>query len=465
MTRPSQQEVVPDAHFKDAVLDRLASTANVAQFVSFGPSSAPPVRYMRIRDYESGEMPRSVEHAVQALLDRCFEHSVNVRSFDPFQPKAHEFLYGLTRVDEVTSAVLRLAAGGLHTIVNETIDVHDGGVSGVSYAGLLEFAPGDTPRCVEKPGTALFPRELGLRILETVYGFRPALDYEANLRVEFSIHPLRRGLRHEHTIVWEMERAEAIHLPAEVTWPNLFSRFIGDKAFGLLVADAINLPAPFTTVIGRNVPPFSFGRSTGVGEHWIRTCPVEQVPGRFTTRRGWVDPFDLMAAEDPGAHQIASVLGQEGVQAAFSGASVVGADGNIIVEGVAGTGEAFMQGRTPPQPLPTHIVSDVRKIHDRTSARLGPIRFEWVHDGSIAWIIQLHRGITSTAGRVVYPGEATSEHRFPVENGLEALRKLVKRVEGTGRGVVLQGNVGVTSHLGDILRRARVPSWIEPLDS
>ena len=462
MTRPAQFQVASTAHFKDAVLDRLADTANVAQFVSFGPGPDPLLRYIRIHGYKADYAFPSIEVAVQTLLERSVERSVNVRSFDPNQPKAHDFLYGLTQVGDVAAAVRRLADDGLHTIVNETIDVNDGGISGVCYAGLLEFAPEDTPRCVEKPGTTLFSQELGVKIIETVYSLQPALDYEEDLRVEFSIHPLKRGFRHQHTIIWEMERTEALHLSGETAWPNRFSRFIGDKAFGLLMADAIALPVPTTTVIARKLAPFTFGRATGSGEYWIRTCPVEQVPGRFTTKRGWLDPFSLMATEDPEGVRISSVLAQEGVEATYSGASVVAATGDIVVEGVVGTGEDFMQGRVPPQSLPRRVVLDIQSIHRVGAERLGPVRFEWVHDGSTAWVIQLHRGATSTVGPVIYPGDPLSEHRFHVGEGLEALRALIERVEGTGEGIVLVGRVGVTSHLGDVLRRARIPSRIEP---
>jgi hypothetical protein len=62
-------------------------------------------------------------------------------------------------------------------------------------------------------------------------------------RVEFSIHPLKRGVRRDHTIIWEMEKAEPIHLAGDVDWPNRFSQLIGDKAFGLLVANGLGLPS------------------------------------------------------------------------------------------------------------------------------------------------------------------------------------------------------------------------------
>ena len=462
---PHSAPATKGGHFKDLILNELADSANVAQFVSFGPGSEPQLRFMRVHGHEKQGWDGSVRKAVGILLEECIAHSANVRSFDPSQPKAHDFLYGLSNLEEIEGAVRSYAAAGLHTIVNETIDVNDGGVSGVSYAGLIEFAPEDTPRCVEKPGTASLPIDMGLTLLAAVYGFRPALEYRPDERVEFSIHPLRRGFRHQHTIIWEVEQSERIELTAELAWPNRFSRFIGDKAFGLLIAHAIGLRVPSATVVPRRIAPFSLGQPTGSAEVWIRTCPVEQVPGLFTTRRGWLDPFRLMAAEDLEGVRIASVLAQRGVEATYSGAAVEGADGQIIIEGVPGTGEAFMQGQRPPLPLPPQVLHDVQDMFTAATKRLGPVRFEWVHDGKVAWCVQLHRGSVATRGQVLYPGEPKLEHRFPIEKGLGELRSLVERLEGRDEGIVLVGRVGVTSHLGDVLRRARIPSRIESPES
>jgi hypothetical protein len=256
---------------KDAVLDRLAERANVAQFVSFAPGSPPAPRSIRIaeRDALSSD---SLEEVVETLMRASPESSVNVRSFSPNQPKGGEFLYGLTKVDDVVTAVRRLAQNGAFSIVNETIDINDGGVSGVCHGDVLEFAPGDTPRCVEKPGTVSIERRQGLRMLELIYGFDPELDYDSSERVEFSIHPIRRGLRNGHTIIWEVERTPPLRLTPRLQWPNRLSREIGGKAFGLLVAYVLGLPVPATTVVSRLIAPFSFGASTGSSEPWIRTC-------------------------------------------------------------------------------------------------------------------------------------------------------------------------------------------------
>ncbi|HEX2095212.1 MAG TPA: hypothetical protein VHG28_22640 [Longimicrobiaceae bacterium] len=448
-----------DGHFKDQVLDTLAIRANVAQFVSFDPGLNQ--RFAWIRGHEPNAAFGSLAAAVEAILASAPEGSVNIRSFEPHDPKSREFIYGRKTADSVLADLRRLAGEGLYTIVNETVDVDDGGVSGVSYGNVVEFAPGDTPRAVEKPGTAALTRDVAERVFRTVYGFAPALPDRPELRVEFSIHPLRRGYRHDHTIVWEIEELAEPPTEADIGWPNLFSRMLGDKAYGLLVAHALGLRVPHTRAFPRRVAPFSFGNDTGLAEPWIRTCPTVQQPGRFTTRRGWLDPYQLMQEEDPEGTAIASILAQQGVDAKYSGALISQPDGEPLVEGVAGFGDPFMVGEAAPEELPAAVVEEVLEVYRQASSALGPVRFEWVHDGREVWIVQLHKGASATSGRVIFPGEAERFHRFDVSAGIGALRELIARIDGSGEGVVLVGRVGVTSHFGDLLRRARVPSRIE----
>jgi hypothetical protein len=447
-------------HFKDAVLDRLSHEANVAQFVSFGPDMTQ--RYSRLRECEPNQRFETPDAAVAALLGRSGEARVNVRSFLPDDPKSKPFRYDVRTAAEAAEVARGFAAQGLYVIVNETIDVNDGGVSGVAFGDLVELAPGDTPRCVEKPGTASFARDFGLRLLTKVYGFRPGLDYDPRTRVEFSLHPLRRGFLHGHTIIWELEEMGESHASADTRWPNRFSRFLGDKAFGLLVADTLGLPVPATTVFARGLAPFAFGRPTGTHETWLRTCPVEQDPGHFTTQRGWTDPFALLAREDPEGKFLASVLAQEGVEAAYSGSLITQADGTPLIEGARGFGDKFMVGVAETERLPAEVEESVRARYDEARAHLGPVRMEWVHDrAGLTWVVQFHRGATTTQGSVIHQGEAERYHRFDVARGIDELRELIARVRGTGEGIVLVGHVGVTSHLGDLLRKAEIPSRIE----
>jgi hypothetical protein len=442
---------------KDEMLRRLAERANVAQFVSFGPGPDLPQRHACLRGHPLDHRFASAGDAVGHLLALSRGGSVNVRSFAAAASKGGPFRYGLTRRDDVL-AVLRARAGeGLHTIANETVDVDDGGVSGVAVGDLVEFAPGDTPRSVERPGTVALGHAEAMALLRTVYGFAPELDGGPGERVEFSLHPLVAGARQTHTIVWEVETVAPVRLSRRLVWPNRFSRHVGDKAFGLLVADLLGLPVPATTVVGRRLAPFRFGRPTGSGEWWTRTCPAEPVPGRYPTRRGWLDPFALLAAEDPAGTAVVAVLAQEGVRARWSGAALPAAGGGLLVEGVPGFGDDFMLARSAPAPLPDRVLDDVRRLGARAAASLGPVRFEWSHDGDQAWVVQLHLSATAASATTIHPGSPSRWHRFDPSNGLEALRALIATVD-PGEGIELTGDVGVTSHAGDLLRRAAIPS-------
>ncbi|MES0048725.1 hypothetical protein [Mesorhizobium sp. M0053] len=444
---------------KDAALDVLADKLNVAQFVSFAPHrGAPKQAFSRV----AGETPnvtfKSVRQAVEALLHTSVGRSVNVRSYEPENPQSREFLYGLKETEQVVSAVERLTAEGLHTIVNETIDIHDGGVSGVAMGDIIEFAPDDTPRCVEKPGTALLPRGWGRELLTTVYGVPIAFDVPLNARLEFSIHPRPQGWKQTNMLAWEYAEDEYVPSDAKTDWPNRFSRFLGDKVYGLLVAHHAGLPVPATTVISRRVAPFSFGRKTRSGETWIRTAPVEQVPGKFSTNQGWVDPFKLAQIEDPENNQLASLLSQQGVRQMYSGALIVSREGDLIVEGKAGEGQTLMLGLSAPEELPPQIQIDIRELYARATAALGqPVRFEWVHDGEQAWIVQMHSGATQTSFNYITAESAKDWQEFDVKAGLEELRQLVARLP-IGTGIALSGRVGLTSHFADVLRRAKVPA-------
>jgi hypothetical protein len=398
----------------------------------------------------------SVPDAVAAILANAPDRAVNVRSYLPDDPRGRKFIYGLTNTKEAVSHLEQLGAEGLHLIVNETVDVCDGGVSGVIHGDLIEFAPDDTPRCVEKPGTAALPRQMGLAILKTVYGFHAEIPQRPGDRIEFSIHPKRRGWRSTNTLLWEIESDVEAGASVPPTWPNRFSRHIGDKVFGLLVADALGSPVPYTIAIGRRVAPFIFGQKTGSGESWIRTCPRDPQPGLYTTAKGWRDPFDLLSEEDSDG-QIASVLSQDGIPAAWSGAAIIGAEGRLIVEGKEDEGDMFMLGHAKPEPLPQDVASAVTKIHQNLSADLGPVRIEWVHDGVGVWIVQLHVGATGTEGRVLVQGRAQKWVYFEASRGLTELRSFLETIPDNS-GLILKGEVGLTSHIADLVRKWNRPA-------
>lgn len=445
---------------KDDVLVELNRTANVAQFVSFSPGDPPRLRHMAMRDSAAVSKVADAETSIQALLGRSASGSVNVRSFKPESLSGNPFHYGITDPDAVIRIVTELAHSGFYTIVNETIDVDDGGVSGVYQGGVLEFAPGSTPRAVEGSGHVSIPVDLGLRLLETIYGFEVELGPTAGRRIEFSVHPLRVGTQATHVLLWEVGRATSEKLHAELTWPNSFSHVIGDKVFGLLVADLLGFHVPQTKVFPRSIAPFVFGRPTGSAETWLRTSPKSRTPGKFTTVRGWVDPFRLLAVEDPTGENLASVLAQDGVDAAYSGAATPLSEGDsALVEGVAGFGDAFMLGELGPELLPADVESAVSETWTALAKVLGPVSFEWAFDGRDLWILQLHLTRLVTEPGVFVRGKPRNGWlTFVAGSALDDLKELIHIAKASRKGIEVVGKVGLTSHVGDLLRQAGIPS-------
>ena len=64
--------------------------------------------------------------------------------------------------------------------------------------------------------------------------------------------------------------------------------------------------------------------------------------------------------------------------------------------------------------------------------------------------------LISITGRVSEDGVQPS----PSREGLKALRDKI-RVNEKGTGIELIGEVGISSHFGDVLRQAQVPSFIK----
>ena len=154
----------------------------------------------------------------------------------------------------------------------------------MSYRNVVEFAPDANPRCVddETIATASLPFEFGLSLLGSVYGFAPDLKGREGARVEFSLHPARRGWLHDHTVIWQIEQRPSTPLDNHADLPNQFSRMIGDKAFGLSLASAAGLPVPRSVVTTRNSLSSSASR---LGRTDTGLALVQQRRHRAFTRR------------------------------------------------------------------------------------------------------------------------------------------------------------------------------------
>ncbi len=457
---------------KDKALDHLAERVNVAQFVGFEPvDGSPKQTFSRI----CGDTPNTsygdLTQAVERLLSTSSERSVNIRSYIPDDPKSKPFDYGLSSLDAIGNIVKNRIRDGLFVIVNETIDISDGGVSGVAEGGIIEFAPDDTPRCVEKPGTVSVPQDVAENLFRTVYGVEPNTGTDPSERLEFSIHPNPRGWRKTNTLAWEIDKTSNEIFEPHLTWPNRFSRLIGDKAFGLLVGHLMGVRVPYTTVFSRRIRPFSFGVETGTSAVWVRTCPREKVPGKYATVNKWIDPYALMEIEDPEPKELvdpdtgevsvtnilSSSLAQMAVQAEYSGAAATSNFDEPTIEGIKGMGDVFMLGERPPEALPLIVKEKVGDLHGLLHKLIGPNSFEWVFDGVHVWLIQLHKGGVTQSGRTIVAGVPDSWRQFVVNDGLEALRQLLEELP-TNIGVEVVGHMGLTSHLAEVLRSSGRPA-------
>lgn len=438
---------------------------NIAQYISIAPNKK--IKHIKIRNYSKNEI--DLKELVTILLKSSRSGAVNIRSFSPSIMKGNKLVYykKINDIEDIIFQVEQNCSEGKYSIINENIDINDGGVSGVILGDIIEFAPKDTPKCVDKEGVCLLEKKLGYHVLKTVYGFQPELNFGNEYRVEFSVHPNREGVNQTHTIVWEYELFENAEHSFKITWPNKFSKFIGDKTFGLIIAEYLGLNVPFTTVICREVAPFTFGKKTGLFEKWIRTCPIVKESGKYYTDSQWTDPFILMQSEELKGDKpinIAAILSQDAVEAKYSGGAIISkTKENDVIEGVKGTGDQFMLGQAFKHILPDNVKNELNKVIYKIRTYnnlLGDVSIEWVYDGNEIWIVQLNQLKNSGSGNIIVHGNPLYYEQFNVKQGLESLRDTIKSLQDKNIGIELVGNVGITSHFGDLLRQANIPSRI-----
>lgn len=457
------KNILKDEKLNNVVLKEYG---NIAKFVSFG--SEKELRYIYI-DEKRNIKDNSNKNLIIELIKASKSKAVNIRTYSPERMKGNKLIFdkNIKDIDEIMSVLEENTQNGMFSIINENIDIDDGGVSGVVLGDVIEFSPKDTPKCVDKEGICSLPRKIGYKLLEKVYGFKPEIKFKENYRVEFSIHPSKQGFLNEHTIIWEYEYYNEVPEKYNLSWPNNFSKFIGDKVFGLLIADLLGFKVPKTTVICRNVAPFTFGKTTGLHEKWIRTSPIYKDPGKYYTGDKWVDPFILMGNEELKGKErinIASVISQDAVEPLYSGASIIKENSDQdIIEGVAGKGDKFMVGEQPNNKLPDNVLRSVRKLNSEIRnhySLLGEVSIEWVYDGKDIWIVQLNQIKISSSKNVIVEGNPKKYIKFDVSLGLEELRGVIDNIDSE-IGIDLVGEIGITSHFGDLLRIAKIPSRLK----
>lgn len=487
---------------KDEKLNKIADEFNIAQFASFEAYTG-KMRFNNIKNFKPNFPFGNTLTCIIQIMDNSSYKTLNIRTFKDETSKSNPFVYGLNDIDEIEATIMGFIEQGYYVIISETIDVSDNGVSGVILGNTISFSPDATPRCVEGNNICTLPTSVGLFILKTVYNVNLFNVFQFdmnktkfNQRIEFSVHPNRIGYKDDYYLIWEIEEVNWDTIQPfsinEIIWPNTFSKLLGDKVFGLLVAHTYDQNVPMTTVINKRIPPFTFGKSTDNNETWIRTCPSIPYPGRFTTVKNWKDPFMLLRKDEStftDDEYIPSIVSQKHITAKYSGAAIpTGDNGNIvIIEGVEGTGENFMLGSQDRCELPEIIKMKIERIFYRLKEKIGIIQFEWVCDfNETIWIVQLHKPKHFSKNEIiVVPPEVTNYIDVNTENGignlkdiidymqcmekhgdlfnteiLEALNKDFSNTVDEPIGINLIGNVSVVSHFGDLLRKAQIPSKI-----
>src|SRR5262249_19045693 len=351
------------------------------------------------------------------------------------------------------------------------------------------------------------PVDVAEKMLSLAYGFRPEWDREPTRRVEFSIHPRKRGVRHEHTVIWEIGALDdtwsAPPSPGRLqvgSWPNRFSRILGDKTYGLLLADALGFAVPRTTVVTSRIAPFTFGQRTGANGSWLRTAPAVNEPGRYPTcyyraqnlpkgasnesplqnlahymedcvpllswtafavlqQLGFSPMWNPSEGAEIATVDLPAILAQQSVASEWSGSLITERTGPRI-EGVRGFGDRFMMGEQKSEKLPRPVYAAVLGIQQQLQELLGPVSMEWAHDGAQVWLLQLNQELSLGSENILVPGDTDHWYEFKMSLGLGSLRELAEIAAKRGYGIVFSEPVAATSHAAAIVRKKGVPTRV-----
>ena len=168
---------------------------------------------------------------------------------------------------------------------------------------------------------------------------------------------------------------------------------------------------------------------------------------------------------------IASILSQDAVDALYSGASFVTENEEWdLIEGVFGNGDKFMVGEQCKFELPTEVIQEVKSLNNKIRnhhKELGDVSIEWVYDGNTVWLVQLNqlKGENKNLdSNIIVHGSPAHYEKVFVKDGLDSLRNKIDLLKDKNIGIELIGNIGVTSHFGDLLRLSNIPSILKSED-
>ena len=113
---------------KDKVLDKIYLTNNnIAQYISFKPNREKP-NYIHIKNYTPENSTN--KDIILNLINSSKSKSVNIRSFSPERMKGNKLIFNKKKSDiyDILNIVEQNKQKGFYSIINENIDINDGGV-------------------------------------------------------------------------------------------------------------------------------------------------------------------------------------------------------------------------------------------------------------------------------------------------------------------------------------------------
>ena len=432
------------------------TTNNVARFFSLHP--------LGLLRYSAGMGPMldlrsSLTELKETASDGCF----GIRSFLDGKPSGNPLFLHLNDEDKGVEIIESLQAKGYYTIVSESLDEKVTPLfSGVILGDRMELGFGTTPRCVDDPNirTAVLPLKLGKSIINTVFGAELPL-FKPRDRVEFTVTGTPVGALEQRHIVWEVSEEEATMTNTEIgIWPNHVSEAIGDKCYGLLVANAMGFNVPFTTAFVPNMQPFSFGRPKDTGTVYTRTCPATKSPGHYPSQRGYHNPLyalkhpeslDENFVQSQHVPPLASMIVQQEVVAAYAGVCIFNTDQPMRVEGTKGYGDNFMLGDSHDD-MPAEVTTKVEAIGLSLLQNIGNGEIEWVmHQDGTLFVVQLckHKNV------VLPTPEDFVEFAYKGHSDLERFREFCHNHDNS-KGIVVTGGASELSHVGQIAKQYQI---------
>jgi len=122
--------------------------------------------------------------------------------------------------------------------------------------------------------------------------------------------------------------------------------------------------------------------------------------------------------------------------------------------------------------LPTEVIEAVKTLNNKKRSyhkEIGDVSVEWVYDGNIVWLVQLNQlkgenKYKNSESNIIVQGSPSHYEKVFVKDGLDSLRSKIDLLKDKNIGIELIGNIGVTSHFGDLLRLSNIPAILKSED-